>query len=249
MHPVSILIPTYARTQHLEEAIRSALDQRYDGEFDVVVLNDCPWQTLSCADRRVTIFNNPEPFRTLGDKRNALLALGRQDWAVWLDDDDLILPHHLSRMMAVPRAEPLCLAVKSTISWFKVGMPPRPVEWREAAVSMEVACRRHDGLFCGGFDSIDSGEDQSFTARLAATGCMTVLNKGPPSYVYCWSNGVHHISGSGRPIASDWFRAEADRRRREGMEPEGAIEIMPRFHRDYVTGAPSLVRDGLGLRR
>ena len=43
---VSCYCPTYGRTSFLEEAIYSFLNQDYDGEKELIILNDLEDQTL-----------------------------------------------------------------------------------------------------------------------------------------------------------------------------------------------------------
>src|SRR5688572_15193909 len=77
---VSCICPTYGRPpdhQHLvEEAIASFVNQTYPNK-ELIVLNDCPGQTLVCNAPGVRVVNVPERFPTLGDKRNAGVGLSR----------------------------------------------------------------------------------------------------------------------------------------------------------------------------
>src|SRR5215212_6246488 len=96
---VSCICPTYNRPpdhKHLvEEAIESFLRQTYPNK-ELIVLNDCPGQELSCDSPGVRVVNVPERFPTLGEKYNAAIALARGDLIAPWEDDDISLPWRLS---------------------------------------------------------------------------------------------------------------------------------------------------------
>ncbi len=94
---VCVMIPTYARTKLLAEAIKSVLQQDYKGDFCAIVLNDCQRQTIVCRDSRIAAFNHYRQFASLGEKRDHMLGSSLQfDWIAFLDDDDLWMPWYLS---------------------------------------------------------------------------------------------------------------------------------------------------------
>src|SRR5687767_5015623 len=93
---ISCMCLTFGRPRFLlEESIFSFLVQDYAGEKQLLVLNDFDRQHIVFDHPDVTVVNYPERFATVGDKRNAAVALCRHDLiAVW-DDDDISLPHRL----------------------------------------------------------------------------------------------------------------------------------------------------------
>lgn len=100
---VSCICPTYNRPpdyQHLiEEAIQCFLLQDYPNK-EMLVLNDTPGQELYCEAEGVTIMNFPRRFRTLGEKRNAGVAMSKGEVIAPWDDDDINLPWRLSYSIA-----------------------------------------------------------------------------------------------------------------------------------------------------
>ncbi len=90
----SVLCLTYKRPEALAEAVFSVLNQT-QGNFELIIVNDCPEQTIILPHPKIVVFNLPERFKTLGAKRNFALRQAVGELIVWLDDDDIILPHHL----------------------------------------------------------------------------------------------------------------------------------------------------------
>ncbi len=96
MPKISCLCPTYGRPRQLEHAIESFLRQDYQGEKELIVLNDYGEQSLIFAHPQVKIYNIHDQIRPLGAKFNQTAALATGDLlAIW-EDDDIYLPSRLS---------------------------------------------------------------------------------------------------------------------------------------------------------
>ncbi len=92
---VSCIMPTYGRADYVAESVAMFLAQDYPAK-ELIILNDCPGQTLSGDFPGVRIVNAPERWTTLGEKRNAAIEFATGEFiAVW-DDDDVYLPWRLS---------------------------------------------------------------------------------------------------------------------------------------------------------
>lgn len=92
----SINCITFKRPQLLEEAIHSVLQQTFQN-FELIIVNDCPEQTLVFEHPKIRIWNTPR-FPTLGDKRNFAMAQSTGQYLLLLDDDDLLLPQYLENL-------------------------------------------------------------------------------------------------------------------------------------------------------
>lgn len=94
--PFLIVVPTKDRRRLLERSLASALAQKYK-QFRVVVVNDGSRDDTreylsSLSDPRVTYIQN-ERSKGVNAARNAALRTIRPDeWAIQLDDDDMLLP-------------------------------------------------------------------------------------------------------------------------------------------------------------
>lgn len=96
-------MPTYGRRDYVAESVAMFLAQDYPAK-ELVILNDCPGQTLVCEAPNVRVINTNTRFENLGDKRNALIEASQGALiAVW-DDDDIYLPWRLSYSVEQLRA-------------------------------------------------------------------------------------------------------------------------------------------------
>jgi hypothetical protein len=189
---------TYLRPKQLGWLIQCFLDEDYP-QRELVVLDDAGQYDNQEGDRW-RLVSVDKRFATLGEKRNAAVALASPDadaLAVW-DDDDLYLPWALSASAAALKVAP----------WSRPGLV-----LHERA---DGALRQHKtgGLFhggwaytrdafrrAGGYPPIDNGEDQAFAERLRRAGIRHAdpCKLGfPPFYLYRWGPGAgYHLSGMG----------------------------------------------------
>lgn len=103
---ISVVIPVYNREKLLEEAIRSVVEQDYDGIIEVVVADDGSTdRSLDLAASfgdKVRILPKPQTCLSQGvsGTRNRGIAAASQPYIAFLDSDDFYLPNHLNRMAA-----------------------------------------------------------------------------------------------------------------------------------------------------
>lgn len=99
---VSVVIATHRRPEMLRTALRSVLEQTYEGEIECVVVFDRaePDHSLGMSEkgRSVTVLTNA---RTpgLAGARNTGIDHARGDVVAFCDDDDIWLPLKLERQM------------------------------------------------------------------------------------------------------------------------------------------------------
>jgi glycosyltransferase involved in cell wall biosynthesis len=238
---ISCICPTFGRPPGrqylLEEAIQSFLLQDYPNK-ELIVLNDCPGQELVCTAPGVRVVNVSERFPSLGDKRNAGVALARGDLVATWDDDDISLPWRLS----------LSYQMLGNADYFN----PQRAWFRNAGVMDEghgfcvganMSLFRRDALRAiGGYPSLTLGEDQVFDAAMRAT----VETRGGDSsgdpelpredwfYIYRWGESDFHLSGS--PDVDFWDEVG----KREF--PPGRYCLEPHWRVDYVAEAEACLR-------
>jgi glycosyltransferase involved in cell wall biosynthesis len=239
------MCPTYGRSKRvLDECIHSFLKQDYQGEKELLILNDFSNQHLCYEHPEVRIVNTCDRYPSLGDKRNAAVSQSRYDLlAVW-DDDDIYLSHRLSYCAA--RYDP-------NKRFFK---PSRAFVFDDSRVQGPTANLFHGAgiwhrsLFddVGGYRSIDCGEDLDielrFEARIDGDKNYDDIDPKDIYYLYRWSGtGSYHTSwftqNDGRRGAHDSVAAFAAQQIREDRVETGEVALDPQWYLDYA----SLVED------
>lgn len=240
---------TCGRTAHLNEAIECFLRQDHPDK-SLVVLNTCPQQTLLGDFPNVTIVNLKERPVNLGTARNIAVEHCSANAAVCLlDDDDLALPHYLSVYARLFESNPEAKWVWVDKQFYLEGGKIQKIAM---GMCNTFAFTRDVWRLVGGYDQKNVGEDRSFVgkATAAATGLKATVSHDAVAYLYCWGNGVYHISGLGDDVVkgmNSWERARIDveSRLRRGVIPNGEIVLRPEWKHDYV----AMVGDYFASRR
>jgi glycosyltransferase involved in cell wall biosynthesis len=249
---VSCICPTFGRPALLVEAIESFLRQDYRGPKELVVLNDCPEQTLEYDHPEVRIVNVPGRFKSLGEKLNAAVGLCSYDLiAVWTDDD-ISLPHRLS--LSVDRLD-------RTLGFFKASTA---LFWNDGVLSGPERNVFHGGslwtreLFvqARGYPHVTNAADQGIEQRFARVrldaGTAAELAPADNYFVYRWSGtDSYHVSTlePGHPDPGAAWEAAGrvvSEQIQAGAMPAGRILLRPGWRRDYAADAAAFVR---GLER
>lgn len=108
---VSILVPVFNAVDVVAETLRSAVAQGDDVE--IIALDDGSTdesaRVIEQFAPRVTCLRQPN--RGASAARNALLEKATADWLVFLDADDVLLPHAVQRALAIAergKADVIC---------------------------------------------------------------------------------------------------------------------------------------------
>jgi glycosyltransferase involved in cell wall biosynthesis len=99
---ISVIVPTYNRPLELSEVLESLLRQNYPN-LQVIVINDCgqPVEPIKALypELDITIINMESNLKHV-HARNRGLQEARGEYILLCDDDDLLLPGHVERMLA-----------------------------------------------------------------------------------------------------------------------------------------------------
>lgn len=224
---VSLVILTHARIKWLNEAVYAALHQDYKN-YEILILNDNQRQELVSDNPKVRIINYNNRFGTIGEKRNEAFRQSTSDIIMYLDDDDLVTPWHISahvENLTKHNAE-VSLSTRC-VSFTRSSQDIRFGGW-----PLDVAFKRSISTR---FAPMDLGEDQDFRAKLAQNHKAATMTQTAPSYIYEWANGVHHISGCADPkIAITGYLSNMDHRLKSGEEPTGKVQITPMLQPDIA---------------
>ncbi|MGD9979316.1 MAG: glycosyltransferase family 2 protein [Hyphomonadaceae bacterium] len=109
MTEVSVLIPTFRRSDSFVRAVRSVFAQQGVRAFEVIAIDNSPEgaaiETFKqiAAEAPVHFRWAHEPNPGVAQARNAAVRLARGQLVAWLDDDEEASPHWLSELIAVRR--------------------------------------------------------------------------------------------------------------------------------------------------
>jgi len=222
---ISCHCPTFNRPDQLAEVIECFRRQDYPADRRELVILDDAGQYGDQAGDGWRIISVDRRFRTLGEKRNAVVGLCRGDvLAVW-DDDDIYLPWHLSQIAA---------AVSAGARWVR----PETI-YTLTGGQQRLRTKPTGGIFHGawaftreafeaadGYPMIQSGQDQGLLKRMKAAGIETFSTTERPSYIYRWGShgGPPHLSAMGKE--------GYERRGRESIAWTPAVR--PRWTKDWV---------------
>lgn len=194
---ISCMALTYGRPHLLEEAIQSFLLQDYEGQKELIVLNDLPDQTLIFNHPEVKVINVAKRFKTIGEKRNAAAALCTHDiLGVW-DEDDIYLKHRLS----------YSIKMKGNKRYFK----PTKAFFLHPAGNLTGP---HKNWFCcnalwdrglfnesGMYSPMNSGQDADLERKmykiLGENINFDEINIKDIYYLYRWRGNSYHLSNFG----------------------------------------------------
>jgi len=188
---------TYDRPHLLGELIQCFLYQDYPKALRELIILDDAGQYGNQEGDGWRIISIPRRFNSLGEKRNACIALASPDAEGFLvaDDDDIYLPHWFSACARALKEGDFCRP--SLVLSFKdnklKAMPSQNVYHPSWAF-------RKDAFYkIGGYKNLNSGEDQEFGGRLIAAKFKEVdpCKYYPPYLVYRWDGtNSYHMSAS-----------------------------------------------------
>ena len=193
---ISCYVITYNRPSLLEEAIESFHRQDYQGEKELIILNDHPEQYFVYDHPEVKVINCPVRFDSIGAKRNAAVSLCSGDVIFIWDDDDISLPWRIS----------LSLKYKGEGKYFK---NKRAWIWSNGLIKPEPKHNVYHAMGCWdksyfleveGYPLIQSGQDIEIEKKFMKTKFRNVklLPDNEVYYIYRFGGTGHiHLSSCG----------------------------------------------------
>lgn len=224
---VSCQCVTYGRTSLLDEAVEAFLRQDYSGEKELVILNDLSELTIECDLPEVRVVNMPYRMKTIGEKRNACVALCRGDVIFPWDDDDIHLPHRISYCLQQMKNRRYFKANKLWY-WRNGELSPEPKE----AVAHAMGCWSTEFFDeVNGYPHIQSGQDMALEERFK--GEYRHIEDTPEEriyYVYRFpGTGSYHLSSSGYGNGFQEAARFVSRKKISGVHV-----IRPHWKQDYL---------------
>lgn len=228
---------TYGRVDTLEESLEAFLRQDYQGEKELVIVNDYPLQKLEFDHPEVRIFNLDETFQTIGEKENFAVEQCKGDIiAVW-DDDDIALPNHLSNIATE-------IENCDLLHWKKglyMGTKDKVEEAWIGNSGMVYTKKIWESV--GRHAKENAGYDKTFVDLVGAIGKIKHAEPKKPSWIYIWADRSYHMSGMGtdddtRENVIVRHSEHIEGLRKEGKIPTGIITLNPHWKQDYISMVP-----------
>jgi hypothetical protein len=219
----------------LEEAIYSFLQQDYEGEKEMVIVNDYPLQTLIFDHPEIRIINLDKTFPTIGDKENFAVNQCKGELiAVW-DDDDIALANHMTNIAKYWKED------TNLLHW------NRGVFYNNRAIT-DITQLGNSGIVyskkiweeLGGHPLENAGYDMTFVQAIRKKG--GIVEAAPPdeevSWFYMWGGRGYHMSGQGTDVPGKAnvikrHASHVERERQQGRIPTGNVQLYPRWQRNY----------------
>jgi len=228
---------TYGRVDTLVEALYSFLIQDYPKDkCELVIVNDCPFQTLIFDHPQVKIFNLKETFPLIGEKENyAIERCQGEIIAVW-DDDDVALSNHLNNIAKFWTKD------TNIIHW------SNGVYFNEPNISAitslgnsGIVYSKDAWLKIGKSPLLNAGGDMALVHKLYEVPGDTIYahpEDKAVSWFYMWGGRGYHQSGEGTDIPGraniiERHSAYIERLRKSGLLPEGKVILEPYWKQDY----------------
>lgn len=236
MKSISCKCITYGRIDTLEEALYSFITQEYDGESELIIVNDYPLQKLIFDHPKVKIFNLDYTFDTIGEKENFAVSQCTHDIiAVW-DDDDIAMPNHLSNI------DKYFVDDSDLLHWqrgvlFNAGQ----ISAINSVGNSGIVYSKKIWKEIGGHPKENAGYDMSFVLKIKSISKNIVLASPPDnevSWFYYWAHRSYHMSGLGtdtpdRPNVIKRHSEHIEQQRLKGNIPVGNIYLKPIWRQPY----------------
>ena len=234
---ISVLCPTYGRSQLLNEMLECFLRQSCT-DAELIILNDCPQQRLSFVHPRVEVLNRSERFATFGEKKNHLITLARNRMIALWDDDDIYLPGFLTTLAGrLPRFRH-GRAAKPSFRWYDAG--GKYLVLKPSGYMNDMLVDRDLLIELGGFAKKDCDEEISLLHSLVRGKWLLGPGRedqGCPQYIYRTHSGRMHVTDTPTEMARAKIHEDFERAVADGSEPVGDIALMPHWKSDYAARA------------
>jgi hypothetical protein len=115
----AVVVPAHNRSHFIEETIESLLNQTSPPDEIIVVDDGSTDDTFAILKRFGTqIIAAHQDNQGVQAARNHCVTLAQSDWLVFLDDDDLLQPQHLSRLRQIVSGSPQVQSIYSNFRTF-----------------------------------------------------------------------------------------------------------------------------------
>jgi hypothetical protein len=226
---ISVLTLTYQRHHLLEEAIYSYLSQDWEGESEMVIINDSPLVQYKIENPKIRIINCDTRFNSIGKKLEFGFSQCNGEYIYRLDDDDLMTPWALSLHAEYRKQNPDCEIYRCQKHYFYSHN-----EFQGLSDSINNGnCYSKSYIDRISIPDSSMGEDNNITFFNNAKIHIGDLNKY--SMIYRWGMGTYHVSGMGHDKNNSYVQAKVDA---HIEHVEGIVTLEPNFKENYYNKLP-----------
>ncbi len=190
---ISIILPTFNRARHLENAVESVLSQTF-GNWELIIVDDgSSDSTFDILDPYIRRFHNIRYMkhnnRKVALSRNAGIQASFGRYITFLDSDDHYLADHLESRVAIMQEFPeLSLLCGGFLSDEKIMVkdrnnPEKLIDINECILAGTLFGKRELFQAIEGFRDIDYGEDPDLWDRASERFSLKKI-ENPKTYVY-----------------------------------------------------------------
>lgn len=221
---ISVVTLTYKRKEILEEALYSYLSQDYEGDSEMLIINDCPNVKYVFNHLKVRIINSDTRFESVGKKLQYGFSQAFGDHFYRLDDDDLLTPWALSLVSSYIEDNPGMDIYRCHHHYMFTNN-----EFTAKSSSINNGnCYSKNFINSIEFPNVSGSEDNIITFHKNAK--IYNGDKGRYSMIYRWGMGTYHISGMGNYDDNQYVLSRTDEL---SKEESGVIELNPHFKNEY----------------
>lgn len=244
MNQISCICPTFNRIETLNETVESFLRQDFQGEKELIIVNDFPKHELHFNHPNIKIVESDG--KNLGEcSNNAIRNVAQYDLIAPWEDDDIYLPNNLS-----VRIKYLKDFQASTINnaYFIRGNTIR-IGISKNLFHGQMIFTREIFESVGGYPETFQAHDGKFVGRIPINKIVRNRNILPDdiSYIYRWGlAGQRNLSSFFDPNNIDKTLENITKFRESQINDNTfkVIEIAPKWNRDYL-GIVDYVRKGI----
>lgn len=246
MIKVSCICPTYGRAPDylhlLEEAVESFSRQDYPLQYrELIILNDCKDQVLTCSVPGVAVINTDKRAASLGEKMNLAISASSGDAILPWEDDDISLPKRISQAVSMLKdTSGKWLWDGSVWKWRTMSYWKPPQVWYMDSSGLHwqhsvgvrhnaSAFSRESWLQAGKYPG-ESGSQGASLDRALEGRSLPAFPQGVPhedwQYIYRWGVSPMHLTGNAN-TSEAWSKAA------EKKHKTGTFDIKPKWRQDY----------------
>lgn len=233
---ISVLIITYQRHRLLEEALYSFLQQDYQPDTEVLIVNDSTSVEYRFDHPRVRIINHSSRFPSLLEKLKFGFENSRGQNVYRLDDDDLMMPWALSLVESYIVNNP-------GYDVYRCQNHYNFNDNRYYGLGSNINngnCYTKEYLNQFAFDSVSFGEDVLLTCGPNTR--MYNGDTGKYSMVYRWGMETFHVSGWGIQTPEQVNQNVDNFVRNHSEVEQGVLTLNPHFRDDYYAKITQNIR-------